>query len=121
MEGAPSGRPFSLTLSVAVLLNQPRAEGVSYDRLPHFIAAWIWNPAPLAQALVARADRRVGGTDAILLVDDTALPKKGEGSVGVAPPYATTLGKNANCETMVSLTLALRSTSVAHIDLHEAA
>jgi len=27
----------------------------------------------------------VGGADAWLIVDDTALPKKGEHSVGVAP------------------------------------
>lgn len=34
------------------------------------------------------------------------LPKKGERSVGVAPQYASALGKNANCQTLVSLTLA---------------
>lgn len=59
-----------------------RADGVSYDRLHHFIAAGIWDAAPLEQALVAQADRLVGGPDAILVVDDTALPKKGARSVG---------------------------------------
>ncbi len=73
-----------------------RSAGVSYDRLHHFIAAGIWDAAPLERALVAEADRLVGGPDAILVVDDTALPKKGAHSVGVAPQYATTLGKNAN-------------------------
>lgn len=90
-----------------------RAEGVSYDRLYHFIAAGIWDSAPLEQALVAEADRLLGGPDAILVVDDTALPKKGERSVGVAPQYATTLGKNANCQTLVSLTLARGEVPVA--------
>ena len=47
------------------------------------------------------------------MVDDTALPKKGERSVGVAPQYATTLGKNANCQTLVSLTLARGEVPVA--------
>jgi SRSO17 transposase len=49
----------------------------------------------------------VGGPDAWLVVDDTALPKKGKHSVGVAPQYASALGKNANCQTLVSLTLAV--------------
>lgn len=48
----------------------------------------------------------VGGPEAWLIVDDTALPKKGERSVGVAPQYASALDKNANCQTLVSLTLA---------------
>jgi len=52
------------------------------------------------------ADRLVGGVDAILVVDDTALPKKGNRSVGVAPQYATTLDKTTNYRTLVSLTLA---------------
>jgi SRSO17 transposase len=53
-----------------------------------------------------QADELVGGNGAWLIVDDTALPKKGKASVGVAPQYATALGKNANCQTLVSVTLA---------------
>ena len=53
-----------------------------------------------------QADRLVGGADAVLVIDDTALPKKGKHSVGVAPQYASALGKQANCQTLVSLTLA---------------
>ena len=52
------------------------------------------------------ADRLVGGERRLLIIDDTALPKKGKHSVGVAPQYASALGKNANCQTLVSLTLA---------------
>ncbi len=42
----------------------------------------------------------------MLVIDDTAIPKKGTHSVGVAAQYASALGKTANCQTLVSLTLA---------------
>ena len=56
--------------------------------------------------LLIQADRLVGGSDAVLVIDDTAVPKKGTHSVGVAAQYASVLGKTANCQTLVSLTLA---------------
>ena len=43
----------------------------------------------------------------MLVIDDTAVPKKGTYSVGVAAQYASALGKTANCQnSRVSLTLA---------------
>ena len=83
-----------------------RDDQVGYDQLHHFIADGMWDAAPLEEVLLAQADTMVGGDKAWLIVDDTALPKKGEQSVGVAPQYASALGKNANCQTLVSLTLA---------------
>lgn len=83
-----------------------RDSDVSYDRLHHFIASGVWDEAPLEAALLAEADRQVGGEKAWLIIDDTTLPKKGRHSVGVAPQYASALGKNANCQTLVSVTLA---------------
>jgi SRSO17 transposase len=83
-----------------------RDGSVSYDQLHHFVASGVWDAKPLEAALLAEADAQVGGADAWLIVDDTALPKKGKSSVGVAPQYAGALGKNANCQALVSLTLA---------------
>ena len=77
-----------------------------YDQLHHFTADGVWDAAPLELELLIQADRLVGGKDAVLVIDDTAMPKKGERSVGVAPQYASALGKTANCQTLVSLTLA---------------
>src|ERR1700687_2281087 len=88
---------------------QPMAERLApgdYDQLHHFVAAGVWDTAPLETELLIQADRLVGGSNAVLVIDDTALPKKGNHSVGVAPQYASSLGKNANCQTLVSLTLA---------------
>ena len=77
-----------------------------YDRLHHFVSDGVWDEAPLEFELTIQADKLVGGADAFLVIDDTALPKKGTHSVGVAPQYASALGKTANCQTLVSLTLA---------------
>ena len=77
-----------------------------YDQLHHFIASGVWNEAPLTEELAIQADKLIGGASAVLVVDDTALPKKGTHSVGVAPQYASALGKTSNCQTLVSLTLA---------------
>ena len=83
-----------------------RTPAADYDQLHHFVGAGIWDEAPLERELLVQADGLVGGADAVLVIDDTALPKKGKHSVGVAPQYATVLGKQANCQTLVSLTLA---------------
>jgi hypothetical protein len=54
-----------------------RADEISYDRLHHFIGAGLWDSKPLEVALWQHADGLVGGQDAWLIIDDTALPKKG--------------------------------------------
>src|SRR3954464_8938003 len=64
---------------------QPMAARVApadCDQLHHFISSPAWQTAPLAAVLAHEADRLVGGPDAVLIIDDTALPKKGEHSVG---------------------------------------
>ena len=77
-----------------------------HDQLHHFVTSATWDDAPLRRLLVERADALVGGPDAVLVVDDTALPKKGELSAGVARQYCGALGKRANCQVLVSLTPA---------------
>ncbi len=77
-----------------------------HDQLHHFVSSAAWDDAPLWRVLAEQADRLVGGTDAVLVVDDTGVPKKGTLSVGVAPQYCGELGKQANCQSLVSLTLA---------------
>jgi SRSO17 transposase len=76
------------------------------QQLHHFVSASPWPTAPLEEELVKSADRLVGGQDAVLVVDDTALVKQGRHSVGVKRQYCGQLGKRANCQALVSLTLA---------------
>ena len=88
---------------------QPMAERAAlggYDQLHHFVSAGVWDAAAAETELLVQADKLVGGRDAVLIIDDTAILKKGRHSVGVAPQYCSTLGKIANCQTLVSLTLA---------------
>ena len=76
------------------------------QQLHHFVSTSPWPTAPLEEELVKAADRLLGGPDAVLVVDDTALVKQGRHSVGVKRQYCGQLGKRANCQSLVSLTLA---------------
>src|SRR6201996_4311714 len=88
---------------------QPMGERLglaSHDPLHHFISSEAWDDAPLWRVLAEQVDRQVGGEGAVLVVDDSGLPKKGELSVGVARQYCGELGKVANSQVLVTLTLA---------------
>ena len=94
-EGRRSVQPMAARLGLS-----------SHDQLHHFLTSSAWDDAPLWRVLAGTADRLVGGPGAVLVIDDTALPKKGELSVGVARQYCGALGKQANCQVLVSATLA---------------
>jgi SRSO17 transposase len=89
-----------------------RGNEAGYDQLHHFVADCVWDSAPLETVLLKEADRLVGDEAGYLVIDDTALPKKGQDSVGVAPQYASSLGKTSNCQSLVSVTLASREVPV---------
>jgi SRSO17 transposase len=57
------------------------------QQLHHFLSASPWSTAPLEDELIRQADQLVGGPDAVLVIDDTALVKQGKHSVGVARQY----------------------------------
>lgn len=83
------------------------------EQLHHFVATSTWDTCDHERVLLDKADALVGGRGAHLIIDDTALVKKGKHSVGVAHQYCGQLGKNANCQTLVSLTLARDEIPVA--------
>jgi SRSO17 transposase len=76
------------------------------EQIHHFVATSIWDTTPIEVVHADRCNELVGGPDAHLIIDDTALPKKGVHSVGVTHQYCGALGKQANCQCLVSLTLA---------------
>jgi SRSO17 transposase len=82
------------------------------QQLHHFISTSSWPTAPLEEVLVQQADELIGGPDAVLVIDDTPLIKQGRHSVGVARQYCGQLGKTANCQVLVSLTLARQEVPV---------
>jgi SRSO17 transposase len=82
------------------------ASNANYHSLQQFITYSDWDVAPMERLLSQRADAMLGGPDAVLIVDDTALKKQGKKSVGVAHQYCGEVGKLANCQCLVTLTLA---------------
>src|SRR6266403_78531 len=94
---------------------QPMAERLApgdYDQLHHFVAAGVWDASPLETELLVQANQLVGGSDAVLVIDDTAMPKKGTHSVGVAAEYRTARTKPeialAEIDRMVSADVRFR-------------
>lgn len=88
---------------------QPMAERVApqkHEQLHHFVVTSPWDTAPLEAVLAREGQRPAGGPDAVLIIDDTTLLKQGKHSVGVARQYLGAAGKKANCQALVSLTLA---------------
>ena len=66
----------------------PWPRGWTRSAMTGFTFSWargIWDSAPLEATLWRQADALVGGDKAWLIIDATALPKKGKASVGVAP------------------------------------
>jgi SRSO17 transposase len=74
--------------------------------LRHFISNSGWDGSEIEEVLCQKADAMLGGDESFVIIDDTALPKKGDESVGVAHQYCGALGKQANCQCLVSVTLA---------------
>ena len=75
---------------------EPMAERVcpgQTQQLHHFVATSPWACEPLERVLRRTGDALVGGDDAVLIVDDTALLKQGRHSVGVKHQYCGLLGQ----------------------------
>jgi SRSO17 transposase len=86
----------------------PAETSVQHQRLLHFVADAPWADEPVlakVRELVVPAIERRGPIEA-WIVDDTSFPKCGSKSVGVHHQYCGQLGKQANCQVAVTLSIA---------------
>jgi SRSO17 transposase len=84
------------------------AHGFPIRSMQAFIGASPWRTAPLVQRHQLLVAQTLGEDDAVILVDESGMPKQGQHSAAVAPQYCGALGKLANCQVGVYLGYASR-------------
>src|ERR1035441_8910813 len=79
-----------------------------HQKLQHFIATSPWHDDAVLARVREEVIPRMQDREPIQawIVDDSGMPKKGKLSVGVAHQYCGQLGKQANCQVAVSLSIA---------------
>jgi SRSO17 transposase len=93
---------------------EPRHVSRAHQSMHHFVANAPWEERDLLAVArdyaLAQLERHapVGAW----VVDDTAIPKKGNHSVGVSWQYCGVLGKRANCQVAVTVSLVNKTMSI---------
>jgi len=86
----------------------PAGVSAQHQKLLHFVANATWSDERLLAKvceMVLPAIERHGPIEA-WIIDDTSYPKQGTHSVGVHHQYCGQLGKQANCQVAVTLSIA---------------
>jgi SRSO17 transposase len=89
-------------------ITAPGKTSVQHQKLLHFVSNARWADQPVlakVRELVLPAIERHGAIEA-WIIDDTSFPKCGSKSVGVHHQYCGQLGKQANCQVAVTLSIA---------------
>jgi SRSO17 transposase len=89
-------------------VTEPACVSAQHQKLLHFVASSPWSDelvlAKVREQVVPSMTRR--GPIEAWIIDDTGFPKKGRHSVGVHHQYCGQLGKQANCQVTVTLSIA---------------
>jgi SRSO17 transposase len=89
-------------------------DGGPASSLLHFVGVATWSDEKVlakVREMVLPAIEKDGPIEA-WIIDDTSFPKKGKHSVGVQHQYCGQLGKQANCQVTVSLSIANHAASL---------
>src|SRR5712692_4104435 len=100
-EGRKSGEPMTAVTA-------PAGVAAQHQKLLHFVANAPWSDERVlakVREMVLPAIERHGPIEA-WIIDDTSYPKQGIHSVGVHHQYCGQLGKHANCQVVVTLSIA---------------
>ena len=92
----------------------PARTAAQHQSLLHFVNVAPWSDEKVlakVRELVLPEIEKHGPIEA-WIIDDTAFPKQGKHSVGVHHQYCGQLGKQANCQVAVSLSLANHGASL---------
>src|SRR3954449_630874 len=85
-----------------------------HQAIQHFVSEASWKDSPVRERVLGRVVPVMQKRGAIehWIVDDTTLLKSGQHSVGVAIQYSGLVGTTANCQSLVSLSLATEAASM---------
>src|SRR6266704_481261 len=92
----------------------PARTAAQHQSLLHFVGNAAWSDEEVlakVREMVLPAIERSGPIEA-WIIDDTSFPKQGRHSVGVHHQYCGQLGKQANCQVTVSLSIANHAASL---------
>jgi SRSO17 transposase len=86
----------------------PGRVSAQHQSLLHFVGSGAWSDEKVLGKVIQQVLPAITahGPIEVWIIDDTGLPKKGRHSVGVKPQYCGQLGKEANCQVAVSLSVA---------------